>query len=133
TRAFWSARVYLIQKLESKQHSNIEHGRAGRSNQVAEAGLLLQRDRFCCCCTPASSGAARRPGVAVLAYLFYVAAVIMVSAYVFVDEAKQLPVLVAFLIAALIAGILVLVQGFLSGSSAIAAGVMAILALVTGG
>uniref|UniRef100_A0A1I8F9P6 Transmembrane protein n=1 Tax=Macrostomum lignano TaxID=282301 RepID=A0A1I8F9P6_9PLAT len=142
TRAFWSARVYLIQKLESKQHSNIEHGRAGRSNQVAEAGLLLQRDRL----LPAAVhqlllGGAGGQAVAVLAYLFYVAAVIMVSAYVFVDEAKQLPVLVAFLIAALIAGILVLVQvfldrrshynttkGFLSGSSAIAAGVMAILA-----
>uniref|UniRef100_A0A1I8FQU3 DUF2182 domain-containing protein n=1 Tax=Macrostomum lignano TaxID=282301 RepID=A0A1I8FQU3_9PLAT len=139
-------------------------------------------------------GGAGGQAVAVLAYLFYVATVIMVSAYVFVDEAKQLPVLVAFLIAALIAGpagapdavdqqqdarqsraggapgrpaggrlvderrlhecrqqdegrcILVLVQvfldrrshynttkGFLSGSSAIAAGVMAILALVTGG
>uniref|UniRef100_A0A1I8IYI4 MARVEL domain-containing protein n=1 Tax=Macrostomum lignano TaxID=282301 RepID=A0A1I8IYI4_9PLAT len=91
-------------------------------------------------------GGAGGQAVAVLAYLFYVATVIMVSAYVFVDEAKQLPVLVAFLIAALIAGILVLVQvfldrrshynttkGFLSGSSAIAAAWMAILALVTGG
>uniref|UniRef100_A0A1I8FJJ9 MARVEL domain-containing protein n=1 Tax=Macrostomum lignano TaxID=282301 RepID=A0A1I8FJJ9_9PLAT len=80
-------------------------------------------------------GGAGGQAVAVLAYLFYVATVIMVSAYVFVDESQAAARILSWCRCSWTAEATTTPpQGFLSGSSAIAAGgVMAILALVTGG
>lgn len=89
-------------------------------------------------------GGAGGQATAVLGFFFYTGAIVLITAYIFVDEANNKIVLIVFVVASILAGILVLVQifalrahynstkGFLSGCSGIAAGVMGILALVMG-